>query len=82
MSSGMDLSQMLGAVNSLTSAIQRNEHAKNDLIEQVLHNKLSKDFVVMHKPLTKRRGMSASPYSRSRPDITVQHKEKRFRVVL
>ena len=58
MSSGMDLSQMLGAVDSLTSAIQRNEHGKNDLIEQVLHNKLSEDFVVTCKPLTKRRGKS------------------------
>ena len=75
----MDRGQMLVAVSNLTSAVQRNEHGKNDLIEQILCDKLSRDFVVMRKSLTSRKGMSVSPYSRSRPDIKVQHKEKCFR---
>ena len=75
MNSGMDRSQMLVAISSLASAVQRNEHSKNDLIEQVLRNKLSGDC----KSLTSQKGMSVSPYSRSRPDITVQHMEKCFR---
>ena len=74
----MDCEQMLAAVSSLPQAIQQNEPGKNDLMEQVLCNKLSDDFIVTRKPLTSRKGMSASPYSRSRPDITVQHKEKCF----
>ena len=79
MNSGVDREQMLAAVSSLPQAIQRNEQGKNDLMEQVLCNKLSDDFIVTRKPLTTRKGMSVSPYSRSRPDITVQHKEKCFR---
>ena len=43
--SGMDPDEMLVAVNNLYSEVARNEDRKNDLIEQILLNKLGKDFL-------------------------------------
>lgn len=63
--SGMRSTDMLVAVNDLASAMQWNEHGKNDLMEQVLERKLGIDFLVTCKALTRCKGMSISLYSRS-----------------
>ena len=61
---GMNSSDMLQAVNNLTSAVQRNEHGKNDLIEQVLEKKLGTDFLGDSQS-----DIQAQTYSQSKPDI-------------
>lgn len=77
--SGVDASVMLRAVNDLVAAVQRNEAGKNDLLEQLLEKKFGNDFLVTRKPLNDRKGLSASPYAKSLPDIAVQHKEKCYK---
>ena len=54
------------------------EPSKNDIIEQIIQKRIEKDFIVTRKPLTQRKKMSYNPYSRSRYDLTIQHKEKNF----
>ena len=54
------------------------EPAKNDVVEQIIQKKIGKDFTVCKKPLTPRKKTSYNPYSRSRYDLCVQHKEKCF----
>ena len=64
------------ALSNLTAAVLRFEVGKNDVMEQILAQKLNRDFSVTRKTLTKCKGSSSSPFSTSRPDICVQHKEK------
>ena len=54
------------------------EPSKNDVIEQIIQKRIGKDFTVTRKPLTQRKKMSYNPYSRSRYDLCIQHKEKSF----
>lgn len=54
------------------------EPSKNNVVEQIIQKRIEKDFIVSRKPLTQRRKMSYNPYSRSRHDLCIQHKEKCF----
>ena len=56
----------------------KKEISRNEVIEDVLKQRLGEEFTVTHKPVTKRMGKSFSPYSKSKHDICIMHKRKHF----
>ena len=57
----------------------KQENSKNEVLKEIIKQRLGDQYTVTHKPVTKRQGQSFSPYSRSRHDLCIQHKENHFR---
>lgn len=57
----------------------KRETSKNDIVEQIIERKFGDNFTVTHKTMTQRKGLHFSPYSRSRADLCIQHKERFFK---
>ena len=49
------------------------------VVVQLIQQRLKGNYIVMSNPATKRKGTSFSPYSRSRHDLCIMHKENRFK---
>ena len=71
---------------ALTDAIPRGmtitlkkEGTKNEIVHEFIKQKLGDNFIVSDQPAMKRRGRSFSPYSKSRHDVYIMHKQNYFK---
>ena len=74
----IDKSEMKQIILRNAFSIDR-EIGRNDIMEKLLTYKLGPDFTVSHTSMTKRKGKSYNPYSKSRQDLYIQYKETVFR---
>ena len=66
-SDGYDSSSIASMAAGLAVRLKK-EISRNEVIEDVLKQRLGEEFTVTHKPVTKRMGKSFSPYSKSKHD--------------
>jgi len=57
----------------------KQENSKNEILEEIIKRKLGAEYTITHKAITAHQGQSFSPYSCSRHDLCIQHKEKHFK---
>lgn len=57
----------------------KKEVSRNEVVQEFIKQKLGDNFIVFDKPATRRKGRSFSPYSRSKHDLCIMHKQNHFK---
>ena len=76
--SGQDSIISMAIARGMTVTLKK-EISRNEVVEELIKQKLGDNFIVSDKPATKRMGRSFSPYSRSRHDLCIMHKQNHFK---